>query len=139
MTLILKEPANHQIPRVQKFLEQNIIGYQASGSRRAEDKLRAQVRDVLPKDASGSPYPSVWRASYSNERLIVGAGALQAPYETAIMMKTAHDYRAYAEGFLMSRRILEGLAVSKEMRREGLGSRLLEALENQARLEGPTI
>ena len=136
MTWEIKEPAEHQLNRIRKFFEAEIVGVSAKESVYVETEMRRQASSFLPRDASGAIYPTFWRAAYLPDGSIAGAICAHTPYALVTQIAASPLGEEFARGFARARRTLACVAVHKDRRGQDLGSALLEAMEEIARAEG---
>jgi len=136
MTWEIKKPAEHQLNRIRKFFEAEIVGVSAKESVYVETEMRRQASSFLPRNASGAIYPTFWRAAYLPDGSIAGAICAHTPYAMVTQIAAGPLGEEIARGFARARRILACVAVHKDRRGQGLGSALLEAMEESARAEG---
>ena len=136
MTWEIREPAEHQLNRVRKFCETNILGADAKEAMHVETVIRSRASRFLPMDSSGAAYPTFWRAAWLPDGSLVGAVCAHPPYSMVIQIATQPGGQEYARGLARARRVLGSIAVREDMRGQGVGRALLAAVEANARIEG---
>lgn len=129
-------PAEHQLGRIRKLFQAEIIGVMANRAVHTESETRQRAFPYLPRDADGLTYSAIWRASYSPAGILQGGVYMHVPYDELLEMMSREGEEDFVRGLGRTRRTLASIAVVEDSRRTGLGTRLLRAAEDEARSQG---
>ncbi|WP_104056324.1 MULTISPECIES: N-acetyltransferase [unclassified Arthrobacter] len=138
MKWTITSPPSEKYNDLNKFLEDNIIGFSADNARYDTEVAGKRVASLLPRNVAGIPYQGIWRVAYDENGTLAGVINSSMPFSMAFELGTS-GYAVYAKGFLKERRVISGLAVREEMRGRGVGKLLLQANEAAAKQQKASL